>query len=302
MRLKGSKRGIALSTDGNGRLCYLDPYIGGQIAVAEACRNVSATGGLPVAITDCLNFGSPETVDGQYQLVQAVAGIKKACEAFSIPVISGNVSLYNEAPGGAIYPTPVIGAMGLLDDVEKHASAGFAGDGDVVYLLGVTSLDGDASTLAGSEYLDVIHGKVEGQPALDLDLEVKTQQACRDGIVDGVVRSAHDVSDGGLAVALAEAAILGERGVVVDAAPGGRWDAALFGEAQSRIIVTVAADQTGELERIAGSAGAPFLRLGTTGGDRIVIGDLVDLPLSDVSDRWMSGFQDATQNTAPTIA
>jgi len=302
MRLKGSKRGISLSTDGNGRLCYLDPYIGAQIAVAEACRNVSATGGLPVAITDCLNFGSPETVDGQYQLVQAVAGIKKACEAFGIPVISGNVSLYNEAPGGAIYPTPVIGAMGLLDDVRKHASAGFAGDGDVVYLFGAASLNGDASTLAGSEYLDVILGNVEGQPGLDLDLEVKTQQACRDGIVAGFVRSAHDVSEGGLAVALAEAAILGERGVVVDAALGGRWDAALFGEAQSRIIVTVAADQTGELERIAVNAGAPLLRLGTTGGDRIVIGDLVGLSLSDVSERWMSGFQDATQNTAPTTS
>ena len=191
--------------------------------------------------------------------------------------------------------------MGLLDDVRKHASAGFAGDDDVVYLLGAMSLDGDASTLAGSEYLDVFLGKVEGQPRLDLDLEVKTQQVCRDGIVAGVVRSAHDVSEGGLAVSLAEAAILGERGVVVDAAPGGRWDAALFGEAQSRIIVTVAGDQTGELERIAADAGAPLVRLGTTGGDRIVIGDLVDLPLSDVSDRWMSGFQDATQNTAPQL-
>jgi len=302
MRLKGSKRGIALSTDGNGRLCYLDPFIGGQIAVAEACRNVSATGGLPVAITDCLNFGSPENVDGQYQLMQAVAGIKKACEAFGIPVISGNVSLYNEAPGGAIYPTPVIGALGLLDDVRKHASAGFAGDGDVVYLLGAASLDGAASTLAGSEYLDEFMGKVEGQPAIDLDLEVKTQQACRDGIIAGVVRSAHDVSDGGLAVALAEAAILGERGVVVDAALGGRWDAALFGEAQSRIIVTVVADQTGELERIAANAGAPLSRLGTTGGDRIIIGDLVDVSLSEVTDRWMSGFRDATQNNPPTTA
>jgi phosphoribosylformylglycinamidine synthase len=302
MRLKGSKRGISLSTDGNGRLCYLDPYIGGQIAVAEACRNVSATGGLPVAITDCLNFGSPETLDGQYQLMQAVAGIKKACEAFDIPVISGNVSLYNEAPGGAIYPTPVIGAMGLLDDVRKHASAGFAGDGDVVYLIGSASLKGDASTLAGSEYQDVILGKVEGQPWLDLDLEVKTQQACRDGIVAGIVRSAHDVSEGGLAVALAEAAILGKRGVTVDLNPGRRWDAALFGEAQSRIIVTVTADQTGELERVVVNAGAPLLRLGTTGGDRLVIGDLVNLSLVDVSERWMRGFQDATQNTPPTTS
>ena len=302
MRLKGSKRGISLSTDGNGRLCYLDPYIGGQIAVAEACRNVSATGGLPVAITDCLNFGSPETLDGQYQLRQAVAGIKKACEAFDIPVISGNVSLYNEAPGGAIYPTPVIGAMGLLDDVRKHASAGFAGDGDVVYLIGSASLQGDPSTLAGSEYQDVILGKVEGQPWLDLDLEVKTQQACRDGIVAGIVQSAHDVSEGGLAVALAEAAILGKRGVTVDLNPGSRWDAALFGEAQSRIIVTVTADQTGELERVVVNAGAPLLRLGTTGGDRIILGDLVDLSLVDVSERWMRGFQDATQNTPPTTS
>ena len=212
------------------------------------------------------------------------------------------MSLYNEAPGGAIYPTPVIGAMGLLDDVRKHASAGFAGDGDVVYLIGSASLKGDASTLAGSEYQDVILGKVEGQPWLDLDLEVKTQQACRDGIVAGIVRSAHDVSEGGLAVALAEAAILGERGVVVDIALDGRWDAALFGEAQSRIIVTVAADQTGELERAVANAGAPLLRLGTTGGDRVAIGDLVDLSLVDVSERWLRGFRDATQNTPPTTS
>jgi|TARA_B100001964_G_scaffold239882_1_gene308477 phosphoribosylformylglycinamidine synthase len=300
LRLKDSKRGIALSTDGNGRICYLDPYVGGQIAVAEACRNVSATGGLPVAITDCLNFGSPETENGQYQLVQAVAGIRDACDAFGIPVISGNVSLYNEAPAGAIYPTPVIGAMGILDDVQKHASAGFAGDGDAVYLLGTGSLDGDAATLAGSEYLDVFVGRLVGQPALDLDLEVKSQTACRDGIVAGLISSAHDVSDGGLAVSLAEAAILGGRGVVVDAGIGGRWDAALFGEAQSRIIVTVPVGRTDDFEKTAENAGAPTLRIGVTGGDRIVISDLVDVALSDAADSWNSGFDTATHTTAPT--
>ena len=294
LRLKGSRRGIALSTDGNGRICYLDPYIGGQIAVAEACRNVSVTGGTPVAITDCLNFGSPETEDGQFQLVQAVAGIKKACEAFDIPVISGNVSLYNEAPAGPIYPTPVIGAMGLLDDVRKHAAAAFAGDGDVVYLIGVSSLDGDAATLAGSEYQELFTGRVAGQPSLDLDLEVKAQQVARDGITAGLILSAHDVSDGGLAVAITEAAVLGERGVTVDAVVGGRWDAALFGEAQSRIIVTVSADRASELESISTNAGVPSIRIGVTGGDRIAIGDLIDVSLSEAGDRWMSGFEEAT--------
>ncbi len=302
LRLKGSKRGIALSTDGNGRICYLDPYVGGQIAVAEACRNVSATGAVPVAVTDCLNFGSPEAEDGQYQLVQAVAGIKKACEAFGIPVISGNVSLYNEAPAGAIYPTPVIGAMGILDDVRKHASAGFSGDGDAVYLLGASSLDGDASTLAGSEYQDSLMGRVAGQPALDLDLEVKVQRACRDGIEAGLVLSAHDVSDGGLAVGITEAAIIGGTGVVVDAVFTGRWDAALFGEAQSRIVVTVPSDRTDEFERIASDADAPVLVLGATGGDRIVLGDLVDVSLSDAAHIWQTGFENATRDHAPTMS
>ncbi|MBT4072619.1 MAG: phosphoribosylformylglycinamidine synthase subunit PurL [Chloroflexi bacterium] len=295
LRLKGSQRGIALSTDGNGRICYLDPYIGGQIAVAEACRNVSATGGLPVAITDCLNFGSPETEDGQYQLVQAVAGIKSACEAFDIPVISGNVSLYNEAPGGAIYPTPVIGAMGLLDDVTKHAAAGFAGEGDAVYLLGAAGLTGDSSSLAGSEFQDLVMGVVTGQPSIDLDIEVRVQQACRDGIVAGLVRSAHDVSDGGLAVALVESAVIGGMGVRVDAIASGRWDAVLFGEAQSRIVVTVSSDHAQEFESVATKAGAPVFRLGTTGGDRIVISDLLDVSLSEASDSWQNGFEAATR-------
>ena len=296
LRLKGSERGIALSTDGNGRICYLDPYVGGQIAVAEACRNVSVTGGLPVAITDCLNFGSPETEDGQYQLVQAVAGIKSACEAFGIPVISGNVSLYNEAQGGAIYPTPVIGAMGILEDVTKNATAGFVGEGDAVYLLGVTALTGDASTLAGSEYQDIFMERVDGQPVLDLDLEVRVQQACRDGIEAGIVRSAHDVSDGGLAVALTEAAAIGEMGVRVDAPANGRRDAVLFGEAQSRIIVTVSPAHAQQFESVASKAGAPVVRLGATGGDRIVIGDLVDVSLSDASDSWQNGFESATRD------
>ena len=296
LRLKGSRRGIALATDGNGRICYLDPYIGGQIAVAEACRNVSCTGALPVAVTDCLNFGSPETEDVQYQLVQAIAGIRDACLAFGIPVISGNVSLYNEAPGGAIYPTPVIGALGVLDDVRIHASAGFAGDGDAVYLLGADTLTGNASDLAGSEYQDVFQGKVAGQPRLDLDLEVKVQQVCRAGIASRLVRSAHDVSDGGLAVAIAEAAVIGRRGVKIKARFGGRWDAALFGEAQSRIVVTVPGDRAEAFEQMAADGGAPALRMGSTGGDRIVIGDLIDMPLSDAAKCWENGFEMATRD------
>lgn len=296
LRLKGSGRGLALSTDGNGRICYLDPYVGGQIAVAEACRNVSATGGLPVAITDCLNFGSPETKDGQYQLVQAVAGIKSACEAFGIPVISGNVSLYNEASGVPIYPTPVIGAMGILKDVTKNASAGFTGDGDAVYLLGVDALEGEAGTLAGSEYQDLFMDKISGQPMINLRLEVNVQKACRSGIESGLIESAHDVSDGGLAVTLTEAAVMGDRGVKVEVPITGRWDAALFGEAQSRIIVTVSSSNTEVFEALIEKNKVPALWLGFTGGNRIVIGDLVDVALSDAADMWENGFETATRD------
>ena len=201
LRVKGTSTGIALATDGNGRKCYLDPYVGGMIAVAEACRNVSAVGATPIALTDCLNFGNPEKPEVYYQLEECVKGMSAASSAFAAPVISGNVSLYNESRGHDIYPTPIIGALGLLDDVSAHATMAFKNEGDIVVLLGCGEVRGDASSLAGSEYLEIVHDKVVGQPSIDLDLEAAVQRVCRRAIAEDIVHSAHDCSDGGLAVA-----------------------------------------------------------------------------------------------------
>ena len=179
LRVKGTKKGLALSTDGNGRLCYLDPFVGGMIAVAEACRNVSCTGAEPIALTDCLNFGNPEKPETYYQLEQCILGMAEACRALNVPVISGNVSLYNETQGEGIYPTPIIGCLGLLEDVRANVGIGFQQKGDVIVLLGAPEPSDDASFLAGSEYLEIVHGLVAGQPLLDIEAEAALQRACR---------------------------------------------------------------------------------------------------------------------------
>ena len=212
LRVKGTGKGIALSTDGNGRLCYLDPFIGGMIAVAEACRNVSCTGAEPIALTDCLNFGNPEKPETYYQLEQCILGMVEACRVLNVPVISGNVSLYNETQGVGIYPTPIIGCLGLLEDVRKNVGMGFRKPGDIILLLGASEPTSDASSLAGSEYLEVMHGLVAGSPSLDIQAEAGLQRACRRLATEGVIESAHDCSEGGLAVALAESCIAGGLG------------------------------------------------------------------------------------------
>ncbi|HEX2183996.1 MAG TPA: phosphoribosylformylglycinamidine synthase subunit PurL, partial [Chloroflexota bacterium] len=200
LRLKGTRRALAMATDGNGRYCFLDPLMGGRIAVAEAARNVSCTGATPVAATDCLNFGNPEKPEVYYQLQQAIEGMAQACEALGTPVISGNVSLYNESAGEPIYPTPIVGVLGVLEDVARHCPSTFRRGGDLIVLLGETR-----ESLGASEYLEVVHGLVAGQvPELDLDLEAGVQALCRAAIEQGLLHSAHDCSDGGLAVALVE--------------------------------------------------------------------------------------------------
>ena len=291
LRLPGSRRGIALATDGNGRLGYLDPYMGGAIAVAEACRNVSCVGAEPVALTDCLNFGNPERPEVYYQLEEAVRGISDAARAFGIPVVSGNVSLYNESGGDAIYPTPVIGALGLLDDVARRAEMGFAEAGDEVVLLGAEVLGGDASDLAGSEYLDRVRGEVAGHPSIDLDLEVAVQRACRRLVREGIARSAHDASEGGLGVALAESCIVGGTGFELTASVPDRWDAALFGEPQSRIVVSVASSHLARASEIATEEGVPFVHLGTVGGDALRLSDSATLPVGELAAAWYGGIE-----------
>jgi phosphoribosylformylglycinamidine synthase subunit PurL len=301
IRIKGTQRAIAASTDGNGRLCYLDPYTGGAIAVAEAARNVVCTGAAPVAVTNCLNFGNPEKPEIYYQLEQAIRGIAAACEALETPVISGNVSLYNETLGEAVYPTPVIGMLGVLDDVRFHTGAGFVEDGDLVWLLSAdAALAGDAQSLAGSEYLRTVHGVVAGRPRIDLERERAVQRACIAGIRRGVIRSAHDCADGGLAVALAECAILGGRGLDAGGfAPDGRLDAALFGEAQSRIVVTCRPADADELRRIAEENGVEMTRLGSAGGDRFRLTRAIDVPLVQLAETYESGLAVALSAALP---
>jgi phosphoribosylformylglycinamidine synthase len=298
LRLKGTKRGIALTTDCNGRICYLDPEVGTAIAVAEACRNLSVTGAEPVALTDGLNFGNPETPDVQFQLTEAIAGMTRAANAFGIPIVSGNASLYNETAGAAIFPTPIIGALGVLDDVEKHSTVGFKAENDVIVLLGSDSAWDTTDGLAGSEYLEFVHGRVEGQPALDLDLEVRVQTVCRDAVRAGLVASAHDLSDGGMATALAECAIIGNIGASVTESPdaGGRWDAAMFGEAQSRILLSVSPDNFDRIMALAYDHDVPLAVIGLVGGDALSFGDNCSVLLSDASDAWKNGFSRATSD------
>ena len=295
LRLKGSKRGIAVSTDCNGRICYLDPEVGTVIAVAEACRNLSVTGAEPVALTDGLNFGNPETSDVQYQLTQSIAGMGRAADAFGIPIVSGNASLYNQSNGTDIFPTPIIGSLGLLEDVEKHATAGFKKEGDLVVLLGSNSTWDDIDGLAGSEYLDLIHDKVIGQPKIDIDLEIRTQAVCREAIENGLVASAHDVSDGGIAISVTEAAVIGRIGVSITEAPADRWDAAMFGESQSRIVISIAADDLEDLQELAEAGEVPMKVIGSVGGDSIDFGSgAVSLTLDAADDAWQNGFSRAT--------
>jgi phosphoribosylformylglycinamidine synthase subunit PurL len=291
IRIKDTASGLAVKTDCNPRYCYLEPFTGGAHAVAEAARNVSCVGAEPLAITNCLNFGNPEDPGVYYQMQQAVAGMTAACEALGIPVISGNVSLYNESGSTAIFPTPTVGIVGRLDDVTRHASMAFNGGG-TAYLVGQ-----ETATLGGSEYLEEIHGKTAGAPPeIDLQFEVSVQTAVRRLIADGLVDVAHDTSEGGLAVALAESCIQGRVGIKADVevirlGNNGRLDQLLFGEAASRIIVEVSTQRTSEVEDRLRESSVPFWKLGQTGGDRFQISGLVDLPLQEVAQAWESALQ-----------
>ncbi len=298
LRIKGAGKGLALATDGNGRYCYLDPYVGGMIAVAEACRNVSAMGAEPIALTNCLNFGNPERADVYYQLEKCVEGMAMASRALGAPVVSGNVSLYNETRGEAIYPTPIVGALGLFEDVTTHVTPGFEDEGDAIVLIGAGKLAGAADSLAGSEYLELVHGLVAGCPALDIDLEAAAQRACREATDRRLLRSTHDCSDGGIAAAIAESCIVGGVGARIDAAITGRWDAALFGEAQSRIVVSLAPEMLGDFGDVCKEADAPWVVIGAVGGDSMAVSGLLDVRVEDLAAAWNGGLDNA-KNTAP---
>ena len=260
LRLRDSGgKGLALTADCNPRYCYLDPYEGARLAVAEAARNLSCVGATPLAVTDCLNFASPEKPEGFWQFQQAVAGLADACEAFGTPVISGNVSFYNETPEGAIHPTPTVGMVGLLPDADKRITMGFKNEGDGIFLVG----DGSPS-LGGSEYLCVIHGLEVGRPpALDMDAEKKLQAFLRDAIDQSLLQSAHDISEGGLAVALAECCIAGGIGahLLIEYNIPVRVQT-LFGEANSSAIVSVRPQDEKTVEALAETHGIFGFRQG----------------------------------------
>jgi phosphoribosylformylglycinamidine synthase II len=291
LRIKGTKKAIALTVDGNGRYCYLDPYTGGIIAVAEAARNLACAGAEPLAITDCLNFGNPERPEVYYQLEQCIRGMAQVCEILDIPVISGNVSLYNETRGEPVCPTPVVGMLGLIEDIDHHSTIGFKHEGDLVAMLGGDGKGTD--DMGGSEYLELIHDIVVGALSIDLDLEKRVQRCCLEAIRQSIIRSAHDCSDGGLAVTLAESCIAGGIGIRGKWQIAGRIDSELFGEGQSRIVVSLEPARLGELRNLAARHRVPLKELGVAGGDHFLIKDVVDLPLAEVTGAWKSGLEKA---------
>ncbi|HBT47429.1 MAG TPA: phosphoribosylformylglycinamidine synthase subunit PurL [Peptococcaceae bacterium] len=286
LRIKGTRKGLALSTDGNSRYCYLDPETGGAIAVAEGARNVSCVGARPLGLTDCLNFGNPEKPEVAWQFYHCIAGMSRACRRLNIPVVGGNVSFYNETGGKDIYPTPVVGMVGLLENIKARCTPGFKAEGHVVLLLGET-LD----ELGGSEYLALIHGVVAGRPPrLDLDREAAVQETVREAIARGLVEAAHDCSDGGLAVALAEMCILGRMGARFHLEEAGRVDSLLFSESQSRVIVSAPPENLAALEALARARQVPFKVLGSCGGRalEIMVGaaTVVNLTLEEMEGAW----------------
>ena len=294
LRIKDAPLAVALATDGNGRTTYLDPFVGGAAAVAESARNVSCTGARPVAFTNCLNFGSPEQPAAYYQLSQAIDGMAAASRALETPVVSGNVSLYNESSGQAIWPTPVVGMLGVLNELDRRCGIGFSSDGDEIAVLGA-----GRPRLDGSEYLSIAHGLVAGRPELRLVDEVAVQRLVRELIAGRLLSSAHDCSDGGLATALAESAFAGGRGVQAPGFPiTGRLDETLFGESQSRIVVSYSPLAGAAVAAAAATLSVPLTPLGVVNGSRLQIGP-IDVSLDEAERVWADGLEQALAGHAP---
>jgi len=288
VRVKGTKKALAISVGCNGRYCYLNPYYGAMMVVAEVARNIVCAGGKPLAITDGLNFGNPMKPESYWQFKKCVEGLSEACKNLNTPVVSGNVSFYNENPKGAIDPTPMVGMVGLIEDVDKYVTQDFKNQGDVIVLLGENSAD-----LSGSEYLSLLHDLKRGNPRIDIEREKAVQETCLEAIRAGIVNSAESCSKGGLAVALFKSCIANENkmlGAEIKFNDAIRKDAFCFGEAPSRIIVSVSEDNQKALEDIAKKHSIPYSVLGNVGGENLTIrsvqATLVDLPLSKLSTTW----------------
>jgi phosphoribosylformylglycinamidine synthase len=291
LRMKESRKALAMTVDGNSLYGILNPYLGGAIAVCEAARNLVCVGARPLAVTDCLNFANPEKPDVMWQFAAATEGIADACRQLGTPVVSGNVSFYNETAEIGIYPTPVVGMLGLIDDPARIVTPWFKSEGDRIVLLGRT-----LEELGGSEYMRVFHGREGGTPpTLRLPLEAAVQDCCLSAIRAGIIKSAQDCSEGGLAVASAESCVSSPRGDRTGArmelkTDGIRRDALLFGESQSRFIVTVEPDRLKDLEEIAASKEVSLAVIGRVGGNRLSIrvddGPCIDLPVDEIHTAW----------------
>ncbi len=291
IRIKGTQKGLAVKTDCNGRYVYLNPRRGGQIAVAEAARNVVCSGAKPMAITNCLNFGNPYKPEVYWTFREAVGGMGEACRAFSTPVTGGNVSLYNENPNGAIFPTPVIGMLGLIEDVENHVmTPGFKQKHDIVYYMGARR-----NGLGGSEYLKTIHGLTTGDaPELDLEFELKLHKVLLEAIQGRMINAAHDISDGGLAVTLAEMAIFSGTGANVSVKNlTGSYVDVLYSEAQSGVVVTVPKEDARALERYFEKHEIFYDELGSVGGSKLIIDEFVEQNIADLKAVYESPIPDA---------
>jgi len=292
LRIKGSGKALAMTLDGNSLHTQLAPRTGGMMAVAEACRNLACVGARPIGVTNCLNFGNPEKPEVMGQFVEVIEGISAACRAFDIPVTGGNVSFYNDTGGVSIYPTPVLGVVGLIQDIDKAVRPGFRAEGDALVLLGRST-----NELGASEYLKVIHGSAAGPvPAFDLDREKAVQEACLRAAEAGWLGSAHDLSEGGLAVAAAECAFhsAGGFGCAIEIGDELRADAALFGESPSRILVTVKPEKAPALLGLCGKLGVPAAWIGTVGGSALHISsrgnELLKVPVRDAKAVWMDAI------------
>jgi phosphoribosylformylglycinamidine synthase II len=289
--VEGTKKAVAVTTDCNSTYCYLDPFQGGVIAVAEAARNIVCTGAKPLAITDGINFGNPKNPEVFWQFKQAAMGIAKACHSLNTPVVSGNVSFNNENPRGSVDPTPVVGMVGLIKDRSKIVTQYFKEPQDLILLLGKNKQE-----LGGSEYLKKIHGLKKGScPKIDLDLERKVQKTALQAIEKGLVQSAHDCSEGGLAVALAECCISNPDkriGATIDLpSEAMRKDALLFGETQSRIILSAKPDKAKKIIMLARKNKAAICVIGKVNGEKLVINRLINLPVDELYNSWNSAIE-----------
>jgi len=287
LRIKDTPKGIALTTDCNGRMVYLNPYLGGMQVVCEAARNLACVGARPLALTNCLNFGNPEKPHIYWQIQNAIKGMSEAAKALKTPVVSGNVSLYNETADGAIFPTPVVGMVGLLNDINKRCDMAFKNNGDIIVLLGDLK-----DELGGSEYLFICHNLEQGAvPAVNLEQEQQLIDLILKLISKNLVKSCHDISEGGLAVTLAESAIKGGTGFNINLIPGDkRVDGVLFSEAPGRVVISIDKDNLEYLHSLTHQFGIPSIVLGQVGGEDMVYKidgeELISLPVADARQIW----------------